>query len=717
MSATEFRVWPGQPNPLGATWDGSGTNFSLFSAHAEKVELCLFDADAKAEVARIPLPEYTHEIWHGYLPDARPGQLYGYRVYGPYKPQAGHRFNHHKLLIDPYAKALVGALEWNDALFGYQLGDAQQDASFDVRDSAPFIPKCQVVDPAFTWGRQSEPREWHETIIYEASVRGFTIRHPGVPESARGTFAGLSTPTVIEYLRDLGITAVELLPVHAFVHDRHLIERGLRNYWGYNTIGFFAPHQDYLGRGGLGDFKAFVQQMHDAGIEVILDVVYNHTAEGNQLGPTLSFRGIDNKSYYYLSEGDERYYKDFTGTGNALELRHPNVLRMVMDSLRYWVQEMRVDGFRFDLATTLARVKGEFSEHAGFLDAVAQDPVLSSVKTIAEPWDPGKDGYRVGNFPPGWAEWNDKYRDAVRKFWKGDDGQLPELASRLSGSADIYKKRGRRAWASINFVTAHDGFTLRDLVSYNEKHTSATKEENRDGSASNNSWNCGAEGPSDAPDVQRLRRQQMRNLLATLLLSQGVPMLLAGDELGRTQGGNNNAYCQDNEISWFDWDRIGAEGEALLAFTRRVIALRRKHIVFHRNRFFRGRPIPGTKVNDVIWLRPDGAEMTQDNWADVHAKALGVRLSGEAGLMHLTPRGEREPDDTFLMCINASSVDVPFRLPADTTNTVWRTLIDTSDENGGEAERAYDPGAEVKVKARSMQVFVLGQETQSADLP
>ena len=527
MGAENLRVWPGLPYPLGATWDGAGTNFALFSAHAEKVELCLFDPDGETETARVALPEFTHEIWHGYLPDARPGQLYGYRVYGPYEPAAGHRFNHHKLLIDPYAKALIGDLRWDDALFGYRVGDPAADLSFDERDSAPFMPKCQVVDPAFTWGARPEQRPWHETIVYEMHAKGFTMRHPEVPESGRGTFGALSSGPVVAYLQQLGATALELLPVHAFVHDRHLTLRGLRNYWGYNTIGFFAPHPEYLGPGGLGEVKTFVQVMHDAGLEVILDVVYNHTAEGSHMGPTLSFRGIDNRSYYYLMAGDERHYNDFTGTGNALELRHPHVLRMVTNSLRYWVEEMRVDGFRFDLATTLARVEGPFDEHASFLDAVAQDPVLAGVKLIAEPWDTGQGGYQVGNFPPGWAEWNDQYRDTVRKFWKGDAGQLPALASRLSGSADIYHHRGRRPWASIDFITAHDGFTLRDLVSYDGKHNEANKEDNRDGSDNNNSWNCGAEGATDDPEIQALRRRQMRNLLTTLLLSQGVPMLLA----------------------------------------------------------------------------------------------------------------------------------------------------------------------------------------------
>jgi glycogen operon protein len=684
----------------------------LFSAHAEKVELCLFDDSGDKETARVVLPEFTHEIWHGYLPDVRAGQLYGYRVYGPYDPAAGHRFNHHKLLIDPYAKAAHGTIRWDDAVFGYKVGDPEEDVSFDERDSAPFMPKCKVIDPAFTWGREGPTRRpWHETIIYEMHVKGFTMRHPEVPDAARGTFGGLSTAAVVEYLQDLGVTAVELLPVHAFLHDRHLIERGLRNYWGYNTIGFFAPHPEYLGKGGIGEVKTFVQVLHDAGIEVILDVVYNHTAEGSHMGPTLSFRGIDNKSYYYLMD-QQRYYNDFTGTGNALELRHPNVLRMVTDSLRYWVEEMRVDGFRFDLASTLARVNGPFDEHAGFLDAVAQDPVLASVKLIAEPWDTGLGGYQVGSFPPGWAEWNDQYRDTVRKYWKGDEGQLAALASRISGSADIYNHRGRRPWASINFVTAHDGFTLHDLVSYNQKHNEANKEDNRDGSDNNNSWNCGVEGPTDSPKVLALRRRQMRNFLATLMLSQGVPMLLAGDEFARSQGGNNNAYCQDSEISWIDWD-LSDEGRSLLEFTRRLIQLCHEHIVFHRSRFFHGQIIPGTEVKDVTWLRPDGEEMAEGAWGDAHAKALALLLSGEAGLMHLTQRGEQEVDDTFLLLMNASHEEVPFVLPSAPDVTRWEVLIDTASEEGfGIAER-LEPGATVELLERSLQLLV-GQRPESA---
>jgi isoamylase len=702
---SDLRLWPGLPYPLGASWDGAGVNFALFSAHATKVELCLFDQDGK-ETDRVALPEMTHEIWHGYFPDLRPDQHYGYRVHGPYEPDAGQRFNANKLLLDPYAKLLHGAIEWHDALFAYRLGDPDDDLSFDDRDSARYMPKAVVIDPAFTWRREPPaPRPPHESIIYEMHVRGFSMRHPEVAETARGTFEGLSTPALVEHLQGLGVTAVELMPIHAFVQDRHLVERGLKNYWGYNSIGFFAPHPEYVGRGGLGEVKTFTQVMHDAGIEVILDVVYNHTAEGNQLGPTLSFRGIDNRSYYYLMEGDERYYNDFTGCGNSLELRHRHVLRMVMDSLRYWVEEVRVDGFRFDLATTLARVDGAYAENASFLDAVAQDPALSSVKLIAEPWDIGTGGYQVGGFPPGWAEWNGKYRDTMRKFWKGDEGQLGDFASRFSGSADLYDHRGRRTWASVNFVTAHDGFTLRDLVSYDAKHNEANKEDNRDGADDNNSWNCGVEGPSDDPEIRQLRRRQMRNFLATLLLSQGVPMLLAGDEFTRTQGGNNNAYCQDSEIGWIDWN-IDEDGQALLAFTRQLIALRRAHIVFHRNRFFSGKAIRGTDITDVSWLRPDGEGMTADDWADGHAKAIALLLSGEAGLLHLTERGEPEADDTFLLLLNASHEDVTFTLPAPAPIDAWQLLVNTALDPGYGLEDRLDPGSTFDATSRSLALLV-----------
>jgi len=671
----DIRVLPGLPYPLGATWDGAGTNFSLFSAHATRVQLCLFDDRGRNE-RRVDLPEMTHEVWHAYLPDVRPGQLYGYRVHGPYAPDAGHRFNPNKLLIDPYAKALSGRLQWHDSLFGYTIGHPDGDLSFDRRNSASFVPKGVVIDPAYTWGRERPaPRPWHETVVYEMHARGYTMRHPEVPPNERGTIGALSRAPIVDYLTDLGITAIELLPIHAFVHDRLLEDRGLRNYWGYNSIGFFAAHPEYLGRNGISEIKTLAKVLHDHGLELILDVVYNHTAEGNHLGPTLSFRGIDNCSYYYLVAGNERYYNDFTGTGNALELRHPAVLRMVTDSLRYWVEEHRVDGFRFDLATTLARVNGSYDQHAGFLDAVAQDPVLADTKLIAEPWDTGMGGYQVGGFPPGWAEWNDRYRDCVRRFWKGDDGQLGELASRLAGSADIYDHRGRRPWASVNFVTAHDGFTLADLVSYDEKRNHANGEDNRDGHNDNHSWNHGVEGPTDDPVVNALRLRQLKNFLATLCLSQGVPMLVAGDEMARSQDGNNNAYCQDNELSWIDWQLLESDrGRALYAFVRDLLRLRRHHNVFHRQRFFVGRIIPGTDVRDVTWLRPDGVEMTEADWQVGHARALGMLLSGEAGLMHVTARGVPEPDDTFLMLLNAGAEPIVFRFP----QAHWWCVFDTS---------------------------------------
>ena len=704
MARPRLRVWPGTPYPMGATWDGAGTNFAIFSAHAEKVELCLFDESGRRETARIQLPEYTHEIWHGYLPDVRAGQLYGYRVYGPYDPAAGHRFNHHKLLLDPYAKSLHGAVHWDPALFGYVVGEDVY-RSFDRHDSARFMPKCRVIDPAFTWGGGAPPaRAWQDTVIYEMHVRGFTMLHPEIPRRVRGTFDGLGAAPVIEYLRDLGVTAVELLPVHAFLHDGHLVEKGLRNYWGYNSIAFFAPHNEYLRSGRIDEFKIFVQLMHEAGIEVILDVVYNHTAEGNHLGPTLSLRGIDNKTYYYLMEGDERHYNDFTGTGNSLELRHPYVLRMVTDSLRYWADEMKVDGFRFDLATTLARVSGQYYENASFLDVVGQDPLLVTKKLIAEPWDTGQGGYHLGNFPPGWAEWNDRYRDTVRRFWKGDDGQLPELASRLAGSSDIYDRRGRPAWSSINFVTAHDGFTMNDLVSYERKHNEDNLEDNRDGSDNNCSWNCGAEGPTDDPAILELRRRQMRNMLATLLLSQGVPMLLAGDELAHTQRGNNNAYCQDNELTWIDWGGLDDAARELRAFVRKLIRLRREHVVFRRHRFFRGELIPGTNVKDITWWRPDGVEMSARDWHTGQGRSIAFLISGEAGQYHLDQRGEGQSDDSFLVMLNAGADPVEYVLPGESSLPRRSVVIDTARCDDCEFGGGADPGGSYLMQARS---FVL----------
>jgi isoamylase len=604
-------VWRGRPYPRGATWDGMGVNFALFSESAERVELCLFDPGGRHEVQRIALREQTDQVWHGYLPQARPGLLYGYRVHGPYRPQQGQRFNGHKLLLDPHARNIVGSLRWHDAVFGYRVGHADADLSFDRRDSAAWMPRCKVVESAFSWGDDRPPEvPWHDMVIYEAHVRGFTRRHPEVPPALRGTYAGMSSAPVIEYLKRLGVTTLELMPVHAFVDDRRLHERGLRNYWGYNSIGYFAPEHRYSASGKISEFKTMVRTLHAAGIEVILDVVYNHTAEGNELGPTLSFRGIDNAAYYRLVPEAPRHYQDFTGTGNTLDMQHPRVLQLLMDSLRYWVTEMHVDGFRFDLASALARELFEVDRLSAFFDVLRQDPVLTRVKLIAEPWDLGSGGYQVGNFPVGWAEWNDKYRDTMRAYWKGGGGLIGEFAQRLTGSSDLYNRSSRRPYASVNFIAAHDGFTLADLVAYNDKHNEANGEENRDGNDHNLSWNCGVEGPTQDPAVLALRARQQRNFIATLLLSQGVPMLLAGDEIGRTQHGNNNAYCQDNELSWLDWTPDDGK-RSLLEFTRRLIALRAAHPVFRRRDFFQGRPLIGTAIRDIVWLQPDGAEMTE----------------------------------------------------------------------------------------------------------
>src|SRR6266542_4164447 len=582
-------VWPGRPYPLGATWDGEGVNFALFSEHAEAAALCLFDETGRREIHSIPMREQTDLVWHCYLPEARPGTLYGFRVWGPYQPAKGLRFNHHKLLLDPYAKQIKNGLKWHDSHFGYRVAHRNEDLSFDRRDSAPGMLKGVVIDPAFTWGADCAPATpWHRTIIYEVHVRGFTVRHPEIPPALRGTYAALATAPVIDYLTRLGVTAVELMPVHTFVDDRHLVERGLHNYWGYNTIGFFAPEPRYSATGSVNDFKTMVKTLHSAGIEVILDVVYNHTAEGNQMGPTLSFRGIDNPAYYRLVTEDPRYYIDYTGTGNTLNMRHPRVFQLIMDSLRYWVLEMHVDGFRFDLAATLARELHEVDRLGAFLDIIHQDPILSRVKLIAEPWDLGEGGYQVGKFPVGWAEWNDKYRDVVRSYWKGDGGLIGTVAYRLTGSSDLYERSGRRPYASINFITAHDGFTLTDLVSYNDKHNEANGEHNKDGHNENLSWNCGVEGPTSDPAILTLRARQQRNFLAALLLSQGVPMLQMGDELGRTQQGNNNAYCQDNELSWVDW-KLDRPRRDLLEFTRLLIQHFHQHPVLRRRRFFQGR--------------------------------------------------------------------------------------------------------------------------------
>ena len=702
---TDPIVWPGRPYPLGASWDGEGVNFALFSESAQKVELCLFDQFGRREIHRVLLREQTDQVWHCYLPEARPGLLYGYRVHGPYEPTKGFRFNRNKILLDPYAKQIQNGLKWHDSHFGYRVGHRNEDLSFDRRDSAPGMLKAVVVDPAFTWGADRPPHTpWHRTIIYEVHVKGFTIRHPEVPAGLRGTYAALATAPVIDHLTQLGVTAVELMPVHTFVDDRHLIERGLRNYWGYNSIGFFAPEPRYCATGTINDFKTMVKTLHSARIEVILDVVYNHTAEGNHLGPTLSFRGIDNPAYYRLVPDDPRYYMDYTGTGNTLNMRHPRVLQLIMDSLRYWVLEMHVDGFRFDLAATLARELHEVDRLGAFLDIIHQDPILSQVKLIAEPWDLGEGGYQVGKFPVGWAEWNDKYRDVVRSYWKGDGGLIGELAYRITGSSDLYARSGRKPYASINFVTAHDGFTLHDLVSYNSKHNEANGEENRDGSDNNRSWNCGVEGPTDDPEVNRLRARQKRNFMATTLLSQGVPMLLAGDEIGRTQAGNNNAYCQDNEISWVDWTPEHMDLDTL-GFVRQLIALHKEHAVFRRRKFFQGRKIKGAEIKDIVWLRPDGEEMTDEEWNQDFARCLGVALSG-AVIDEVTERGQRVKDENFLLLMNAHFEEIHFTLPAPPLGAGWIALIDTSCQISGDANRFFVGRSSYPLQARSLALLV-----------
>ncbi|MDB5597183.1 MAG: glycogen debranching enzyme GlgX [Hyphomicrobiales bacterium] len=695
------RIREGRPFPLGATWDGIGVNFALFSAHATKVELCLFDIEGQREIERIELPEYTDEVWHGYLEDARPGTVYGYRVHGPYAPAEGHRFNHNKLLMDPYAKQLVGEVTWDPALFGYTIGSPDGDLSFDERDSAAFVPKCRVIDPAFTWGRDRRPQTpWDQTILYEAHLRGFTQMHPDVPEADRGTFSGLMTGAVVDHLRRLGITAIELLPIHSFVDDDYLVEKKLHNYWGYNTIGFFAPKQRYLATPFVNEIKEVVAHMHNAGIEVILDVVYNHTAEGNELGPTLSFKGIDNASYYRLAP-DKRYYINDTGTGNTVNLSHQRVLQMVTDSLRYWAEEMRVDGFRFDLATILAREPHGFDEGGGFLDACRQDPVLSSVKLIAEPWDCGPGGYQVGRFSPGWAEWNDRYRDTVRGFWRGDEGKLADLAARMTGSADLFNMRGRKPWASVNFITAHDGFTLKDLVSYNDKHNEANGEDNRDGHSNNLSNNYGVEGPTDDPEIREIRARQARNMLATLLFSQGTPMILGGDEFGRSQSGNNNAYAQDNEISWIDWEKIDEEGADLLDFTRHLVRIRRRQPMLRRGRFLSGAYNEELDLKDVGWLTPGGEEMVEENWHDTNGRCFGMLLDGRAQPTGVRQRGT---DATLLMVLNAHHDIVNFKLPEVVGGMGWMRLVDTNLPNPDDDE-VFAFGVEYTVTARSLLLF------------
>ncbi|HUC73124.1 MAG TPA: glycogen debranching protein GlgX [Stellaceae bacterium] len=697
------RVREGLPHPLGATWDGKGVNFALFSAHAACVELCLFDDGGARETARIELPEYTDEIWHGYLPGIQPGSIYGYRVHGPYEPDSGHRFNPNKLVLDPYARGHFGDLKWDPAVFGYQL-ETGDDTTFDERDSAPFMPKCVVVDPNFDWKGEPHRRfvPWEHTVVYEMHLRGYTKLHPKLPKEWRGTYKGLSSE-VIEYIRSLGVTSVELLPVHTFINDSVLLDKGLTNYWGYNSIGFFAPDPRYAHEREqtLREFKEMVARLHVAGIEVILDVVYNHTAEGNEHGPTLSFKGIDNASYYRLLPDDPRHYINDTGTGNTLNLSHMRVIQMVADSLRYWAGETHVDGFRFDLGTILAREPDGFDHQSGFLKACCQDPELRTVKLIAEPWDCGPGGYQVGGFPPGWAEWNDKFRDVTRDFWRGE-ASANALAPRLCASGDLFDHRGRKPWASVNFVTAHDGFTLNDLVSYNDKHNEANGEENRDGSSDNRSWNCGAEGPTDDPEVDALRARQMRNILGTLLLSQGTPMLLAGDEFARTQNGNNNAYCQDNEISWVNWD-IGETGRWLIRFVQKLTALRHKYPILRRSRFLTGIYNEELGVKDVTWINASGAEMKPEEWDDMSMECFGMLMDGRAQPTGIRRRGE---DATLLMVLNGFHDIVGFTLPQTAGGSRWSLLIDTNLAEDAELG-TFATGEVYGATGRSLLLFAL----------
>ena len=701
-----MKMWPGSPYPLGATYDGSGTNFALFSEVADKVELCLFDEDGAEK--RLRLPERDAFVWHGYLPNVGPGQRYGFRVHGPYDPSQGLRCNPNKLLLDPYAKAIEGDIDWDESLFGYRFDD--HDARND-KDSGPHMVKSVVISPFFDWQNDRLPRTpYNESLIYETHVKGLTVKNPRIPEEMRGTYAALGHPVMIEHFQRLGVTAVELMPVHHFVQDHYLQEKGLRNYWGYNTIGFFSPYNGYSSSGERGqqvqEFKTMVRRLHEAGIEVILDVVYNHTAEGNEMGPTLSFRGIDNQAYYRLSADEPQYYTDYTGTGNSLNVRHPHTLQLIMDSLRYWVLEMHVDGFRFDLAATLAREFHDVDRLAAFFDLVQQDPVVSQVKLIAEPWDIGEGGYQVGNFPPLWTEWNGKFRDTVRDYWRGEAATLAEFGSRFTGSSDLYESDGRKPYASINFITAHDGFTLHDLVSYNAKHNDANKEGNQDGESHNRSWNHGVEGDTDDTDVLALREQQKRNFLTTLFLAQGVPMLLHGDELGRTQGGNNNAYCQDNDVSWVDWNRA-RDFEHLTEFICRLSELRRSHPVFRRRRFFVGTPLRGARLEDIAWLQPSGEPMTEEDWENGYAKSLAVFLNGKA-IHELDARGERIVDDSFLLLFNAHHEPLTFTMPDASYGDVWNVVLDTAApllDDAVDGPRSVKAGTNFDVEGRSILVL------------
>ncbi|MFL9670670.1 glycogen debranching protein GlgX [Variovorax sp. AB1(2024)] len=692
----------GHAYPLGATYRDDGVNFAVFSAHATRVDVCIYDEAGEKELGCVTLPEYTDEVWHGFIPGLQPGARYGLRVHGPYEPEKGHRFNHHKLLLDPYAKAHMGELKWGPELFGYTVGHPDGDLSFDERDSAPFMPKCVVVDSKFAWSQPQGPMvPWSDTVFYETHVRGFTMRHPGVPENLRGTFAGMAQDAVIAGMRELGVTSVELLPIQYFLNQPFLTDKGLTNFWGYDTIGFFALDQRYMDGPHIDEFKHMVDRFHSQGLEVILDVVYNHTPEGNELGPTISFKGIDNASYYRLMPNEPRYYINDTGTGNTVNLSHPRVLQMVTDSLRYWVTEMRVDGFRFDLATILAREPHGFDEGGGFLKSCRQDPVLSSVKLIAEPWDIGPGGYQVGGFPPGWAEWNDQFRDTVRAFWKGDEAMAPKLASCVTASADRFNNRGRRPWASVNFISAHDGFTLADTVSYNERHNEANGEDNRDGHSDNRSWNCGAEGPTDDPQILALRARQQRNQLATLFLSQGTPMLLAGDEFGRTQKGNNNAYCQDDDISWVDWEAAGTDAaRALRGFTQKLLALRRQTPVLRRNRFLTGATFGGESgAKDAAWFAPDGNEMTPAHWEDTQTRSFALLLDGRAPVSAV----DRPAHDTSALVIfNGWQDAVPFKLPP-APGEPWTLAMETNNDANGASNETFE---EYLATGRSVLVFL-----------
>ena len=706
------RIKEGSPHPRGAKWDGAGTNFAVFSAHATKVEVCIFDHSGEIEVQRIALPEYTDQIWHGYLPAVRPGTPYGYRVHGPYDPENGHRFNPNKLLLDPYTCAHLGDLKWDPAIFGYQM-ESMNDLTFDERDSAPFVPKSLVVDPEFDWTGQRDRKNvpWDNTIFYELHVKGFTKQHPRVPAHLRGTYEGLATKEVLNYIRTLGVTSVELLPIHTFVNDSNLLEKGLANYWGYNSIGFFAPDPRYAANGteSLREFKEMVARFHDAGLEVILDVVYNHTAEGNERGPTLSFKGIDNCSYYRLMPEQQRFYINDTGTGNTVNLSHPRVIQMVTDSLRYWVQLTHVDGFRFDLGTILAREPNGFDNQSGFLKACSQDPVLGTVKLVAEPWDCGPGGYQVGAFPPGWAEWNDKYRDDVRDFWRG---HLPAkaLAERLCASARLFNKQGRRPWACVNFVAVHDGFTLNDVVTYNEKHNDANGEKNQDGSSDNRSWNCGVEGPTEDPEINELRQRQLRNMLATLLLSQGTPLILAGDEFGRTQRGNNNAYCQDNEVSWLDWT-LPEKNESLVRFVRKLTTLRHRYPILRRNLFLNGQYTEDLGVRDVTWMHPNGSQLSENDWNSPALRCFGMLLDGRAQSTGIRQRGK---EATLLIVINGHHEATGFTLPESLGACGWSLAIDTNSPDDTPQE-SFGIGEKYPVEGRSLLMFVLEAERTVAE--